>query len=187
MSNFISHVVTFFDTETTALTMPDAAPLDKQPRIIELGFLTTFVRSDNTKEDLTFSQLVNPGIPLDEKITEITGLTDEDLEYQPSLSELVDQIQNRLKDTDILVAHNLSYDKQVLDYEAKRLGIEWQWPERLVCTVEFTEHWEGYRLNLDSLYEHCFGRKPSGARHRALDDARFTAEIYWKLEEMGEV
>jgi DNA polymerase III epsilon subunit-like protein len=84
---------------------------------------------------------------------------------------------------DEVVAHNLSYDKSMVDCEMKRAGLTVDWPE-LICTVEATEHIKGHRLNLTSLHELLMGEAFSGA-HRAEADVRALANCFRALRETG--
>ena len=59
-----------FDLETTGLSLPNLARIEQQPRIIELGA----VMVDGTgKVYAELSELINPGGPISDEITKITG------------------------------------------------------------------------------------------------------------------
>jgi len=170
------------DTETTALIKNKLQPLDRQPRIIEFFALSL----DSAGEELdTFSYLFNPGIKIDEKITEITGIKQEMLDDQKPFSSIAQHILEVIEVHDEIVAHNMSYDKAVIDFEMKRLGKKVRWPE-LICTVESTEYMKGHRMNLRSLHEFLFG-EPFENAHRAENDVRATAKCFLELRKMGVV
>ena len=59
------------DIETTGL--------GRDARIIELGA----VRIRHGRKVASYSQLVNPQIPIPAKVTQITGITDRDVRHQP--------------------------------------------------------------------------------------------------------
>ena len=63
-----------FDLETTGLPLAEGADLDLQPRITEFGAIKL---DHQLKEIAELEFLINPGIPLDPKVTKITGLTDD--------------------------------------------------------------------------------------------------------------
>ena len=170
------------DTETTALIKNKLQPLDRQPRIIE--FFALSMNGEGEELGVTH-ELFNPGMPLDMKTTEITGLTDEDLKKAPSFNAHADRIIELIEEHDEVVAHNASYDKNVVDFEMKRLGKKIVWPA-LVCTIEATEYMKGHRMNLGSLHEFLFGEPFAGA-HRAENDVRATARCFLKLRELGVV
>ena len=170
------------DTETTALIKNKLQPLDRQPRIIEFFALSL----DSAGDELdTFSYLFNPGIKIEDKITEITGIKQEMLDDQKPFSSIAQHILEVIEVHDEIVAHNMSYDKAVIDFEMKRLGKKVRWPE-LICTIESTEYMKGHRMNLSSLHEFLFG-EPFENAHRAENDVRATAKCFLELRKMGVV
>jgi len=170
------------DTETTALIKNKLQPLDRQPRIIEFFALSLDSAGDELDK---FSYLFNPGIKIDEKITEITGIKQDMLNDQKPFSSIAQHILEVIEVHDEIVAHNMSYDKAVIDFEMKRLGKKVRWPE-LICTVESTEYMKGHRMNLRSLHEFLFG-EPFENAHRAENDVRATAKCFLELRKMGVV
>ena len=159
-----------FDFETNGLTRHPDAPLERQPKAIEFGGALV----DEEGEILdTLEVLIDPGVPLEPIITKITGLTDEDLKGQKTFPEVAPLLRAFFERADVMVAHNLPFDKSVLTYELRRHGLEqgWPWPAGQMCTVE--EHvaeW-GRRPKLLELFEHYVGA-PLAQTHRALDDVR---------------
>lgn len=63
------------DIETTGL--------GRDARIIELGA----VRIRHGRKVASYSQLVNPQIPIPAKVTQITGITDRDVRHQPTIDK----------------------------------------------------------------------------------------------------
>lgn len=167
-----------FDTETTDLISTTAKALDKQPHIIE--FYGCLVDTDKGKVKAELDFLCNPGIPLTETITRITGIKDSDLKGKPSFKEYLPKVQALFKKADVMVAHNLSYDHAMVGFEAERLGAAIPWPARRVCTVEATEHLKGFRLSLTALHELLFNEPFDGA-HRAKVDVQALTRCYLEL------
>lgn len=162
-----------FDWETTGLTLhPDAKP-HLQPRAIEFGGLVV-ERGEVVEEH---SWLINPETDLEPIITQITGLTDDDLRDQPTFAECLPKLSRVFGSCDLMIAHNLPFDEAITRYEARRVGYEgFPFPVRGLCTVQaYQEAW-GRRPKLVQLYEHVLGR-PLAQSHRALDDCRALAEI----------
>ena len=170
------------DTETTALIKNKLQPLDRQPRIIEFFALSIDSAGDELE---SFNYLFNPGMKLEAKTTEITGITDEMLANQKPFRSIAQHILELIEVHDEIVAHNMSYDKAVIDFEMKRLGKKIRWPD-LICTVESTEYMKGHRMNLATLHEFLFGEPFAGA-HRAENDVRATTRCFLQLREMGVV
>ena len=159
--------VAIFDTETTGLLMPSAAPIEKQPHIIELGGVVV----DETGEIRELSQLLDPQVELEQVITKITGIKPEDLQNKPTFEEFLPQLREFFDGTDVFMAHNAPFDSGVLRCELERLSADFPWPEEIICTVqEYTPQF-GHRPKMTELYEKVMG-KPLLQTHRALDDVR---------------
>lgn len=172
-----------FDTETTGLIKNHALPLDQQPRIIELyGSLV----DDDGKVHGTVECLVDPGVPVSEEITKITGITQKDVEGRGKITDHLDMLDARLLKADAVVAHNLTFDRSIVEFEYQRAGRRVPWPNRHICTVEATEHLLGYRLTLTKLHEHLFGEGFDGS-HRARSDVEALARCWVELRKRGEV
>lgn len=160
-------IALIFDTETTGLPKHPDAKDEVQPRIIEWGGVLANEEGEILAE---LNVLMNPGQKLEEIITKITGLTDEDLADQPSFAERAAELRPFFHRADVLIAHNLPFDRTLMELELKRAGIrDWPWPPRMLCTVqEHAEEW-GRRPKLLELYQHYTG-EPLDQKHRALDD-----------------
>lgn len=166
------------DFETTGLTLhPDAKP-ELQPRAIE--FAGVLINGDGTviSED---SFLINPGVPISDEITKITGIVNADLITAPAFAEVAPRIAKLMAEADALIAHNLPFDRAILQHELMlaALAADWRWPAQQYCTVQLYEPMWGRRPRLIELYESVMG-KPYEQTHRALDDVRALAEIIVK-------
>jgi DNA polymerase III epsilon subunit-like protein len=166
-----------FDWETTGLTLHADAPLDKQPRAIEFGGL--LVRDDGSfvRE---FGTLINPGEPISEEITRITGITNAELAGAPRLRDVLDDIRSLFAEANCMIAHNLSFDRAILAHELARHSVtDWPWPAASICTVETYAPLWGRRPKLTELYQDVIGQ-PLAQTHRALDDVKALAQIIVK-------
>ena len=172
-----------FDTETTDLIYNMGRPLAKQPRVIEWFGVT--VDHDTMEMGGFLSHLIHPGFKIGAKTTEITGITPEMLVGKPPFREVAQEIKEYIESHDRIVAHNAGYDRDMMEIEFARLGIELKLPE-VICTIENTEHFYGYRLNLGKLHMHLFGHDFSD-HHRAEPDTRATARCYIELVKQGVV
>lgn len=164
-----------FDTETTGLPLHPAAPLNKQPKIIEFA-ARVCTEKGSTDEQLTF--LCNPGEKLEPIITKITGLTDDDLKSEKPFEAHLDEVQKFLDGCDGICAHNLPFDMQLVWFSVLRASRQktWRWPKQLVCTVQMFQPRYGRRPKLTTLYEDLTGSKYPQT-HRALDDVDALVEI----------
>jgi len=101
----------FLDTETTGLDKSN-------DQIIELALKVVKFEEKSGKIisiDHEYESFNDPNEKLDEKITQITGITDEMVDGQSIDWSLVDDI---FKGTDFLVSHNASFDRPFVDRDS---------------------------------------------------------------------
>lgn len=176
-----------FDTETTGLPIYEA-PLDKQPRIIELGGM---IHDPATTEVgiAQYTQLVHPGCDITAEITKITGITNEDLIWQPDFitawnggvdkkGALLLGFKDFIHGCEVLIAHNAEFDVKLLSFELQRMELDPKdfIPPTVICTVAEFYHVFGRRAKLTELYERIINQ-PLRQTHRALDDVRALYEV----------
>jgi DNA polymerase III epsilon subunit-like protein len=163
-----------FDTETTGIPKHPSSKPEVQPRLIEFGGVLVESSGEVLEE---IHCLINPEEKLEQIITKITGLTDEDLKSRWTFPEACKSILPAFKQADVLVAHNLPFDLTMMELEVERAGItDWVWPKERICTVqEHAEEW-GTFPRLLHLYEHYMGH-PLEQTHRALDDVYALLEV----------
>jgi DNA polymerase III epsilon subunit-like protein len=177
------------DTETTGLLSTGMLQLDRQPSVIEFyGAYCTFSHG-SYKINRALDLLIKPPTPFKEEgtrrknITAITGLTNAMLESQPVFAQVAKQIFEFIEAAPLVIAHNLAYDKEILDLEGKRLQRVINWPPGL-CTIEQTAHLKGDRMKLEEMYVHLFKEKFSTA-HRAKADVAALAKCCGELHRQG--
>lgn len=128
----------------------------------------------------TYETDVNPYEPLTEHITNLTGITDEQLAQAPDFAQVAGHIFNLIKDA-IFVAHNVKFDANLLAEHLFLEGYELRSP--LVDTVELSQifypMFEKYTL---SYLSEMLGLGLQEA-HTAIADAEATARLFLKLQE----
>jgi len=72
-------------------------------------------------EEVAFSSLVDPGVPIRREATKIHGISDRDVRGAPSFEEVADNVLGAL-DGRVLVAYNIPFDWLVLRRSLERLG-----------------------------------------------------------------
>lgn len=156
------------DLETTGLN-------PKQDKIIEIGA----IKVEEGKITDTFSQLLNPGRKLEERIVELTGITDRDLEGKPYVEDVFPKLMDFLGDYPLL-GHSVLFDFSFLKKAAvnQKLTFEKQALDTLKIARKFLADLE--HRSLDYLCEY-YGI-PHHA-HRALADAEATHMLYLRLAE----
>lgn len=159
-----------FDTETTGLIDNRTLGLDRQPHVIEFyGCIADLKKGKVLKE---LDTLIQPPrlSAITDQITKITSITQDMVKGAPTFAMVAPKISALIKEAPFIIAHNLSFDKEMIEIEAQRLGKTVDWGKaKLLCTVEQTVHLKSHRLSLSALYEHLFNEKFEGA-HRAKVD-----------------
>lgn len=118
----------------------------------------------------TWYNLVSP------KITEITGITPEQILDAPTTDQILPYLQWRLQNK-ILVAHNARYDIEVIRQEMRRCGIEWE-PAHVVCTLVLARRaFRTTNHKLETLVEELH-IKATGRAHGALADSHSALEVF---------
>jgi DNA polymerase III epsilon subunit-like protein len=156
-----------FDTETTGLPFHFLSDINQQPRIIEFGGIIT--DGNEIFDRLEF--ICNPGIAIEAIITQITGLTNEDLDGKPDFGVFIPKLCEFFAQADAAIAHNLSFDEGRLTDDLNRRGAalkDISYPALGLCTVEQTAPIFGRPMKLIELYRHYVGEYEQ--KHRALDD-----------------
>jgi DNA polymerase-3 subunit epsilon len=123
----------------------------------------------------SFQSLIRPRVMVSSFITRLTSITNAMLADAPPIEEVLPDFRDFLGDA-VMVAHNAPFDRSFLDFEFRRIfGIGVLNP--VLCTVRMARRLlpSVRRRRLDLLAEH-FGLSTEG-RHRALGDARMTAEL----------
>ena len=148
--------------------------------IIEIGA----VRLAGGRVAARFQRLVDPRRPLPPFITRLTGISDAMLRGQPGIETALREFLD-FAGTDVLVAHNASFDVSFLDAAAQRVrgsGLA----QSHLCTLRLARRLlpQLRRRSLDSLAGHL--GIPVVDRHRALGDAAITAEVYFHFVELLE-
>jgi DNA polymerase III epsilon subunit-like protein len=172
--------ITIYDTETTGLLLPDNAPVEKQPKIIEFYAVKL---NENFEIIDEVNHLIHPSELISDEITRITGIKNRDLDGKPTFQEVAADIHGIIEGTDLLVAHNLSFDLGMVTNECKRWAIEPPTPKRTLCTVEATMGIKGFRLSLPRLHYILFQKEFKA--HRAKADVFALVRCFHELTERG--
>lgn len=170
------------DLSTVAFTVVDLETTGSTPgfaKITEIGA----VRVEHGQQIATFSQLVNPQMPIPTTISAITGITAPMVREAPPIQQVLPTFVH-FADNSVLVAHNARFDLAFLDYE---LGILERRTFSRPCldTMRLARRLLPHvRASLAHLAAHFDTQtKPS---HRALADAQATAEILLILLAMAQ-
>ena len=158
-----------FDLETTGLS-------SRTDRIIEIGAVIL----KEGKEIDRFQTFVDPERPLERKIVELTGITDEMLQGAPKIEEVLPRFLDFIGGR-VLVAHNSDFDTGFIRAECERQGYEYNFTaaDTLILSQNLLSHLNKFKLNLVSEALNL----PDFNHHRAGDDAFACGLIMTKLME----
>lgn len=156
-----------FDIETTGLS----AARDK---ITEIGA----VKVENGVITDTFSTFANPEMPIPQKITQLTGITDDMVKDAPSQSEAVGAFLEFAGDN-VLVAHNAPFDTSFIAKACEDMGREYNYTSIDTVAISRAILTDIKNCKLDTVAK--FLRLGDFNHHRATDDAEMLARIFIDL------
>ncbi len=162
------------DLETTGLS-------PEWDSIIEIGA----IRVENDIIVETFDQLINPGFEISDFIQNLTGITNEMLSSQPSISEVLPDIESFVENS-IIVGHNVNFDINFL-YDNFEYYMNKPFTNGFIDTMRISRKvlpdLPHHRLN-DIVFE--LGIDGSEF-HRALNDCDYTYKCYETMKALIEV
>ena len=159
----------YYDTETTGLK-------PTRDRIIEIAAYDATL-------DKSLCTFVNPGMPIPQESTQITGITDEMVKDAPNFKEVANMLTSFCEGDVVLIAHNNdNFDKHFLAEEFKRAGeILPNYP--YIDTLKWARK---YRPDLPKhslqYLREIYGLDANNA-HRALDDVVMMKTIFEMMTE----
>lgn len=171
-----------FETTFVVLDLETTGIRGGSDHIIEIGAVK--VRGGEVLD--TFSQLIDPGIDIPTRISDITGITTADVEGAPQLGSVLPQFLEFARGA-VWVAHNAPFDISFLQAGTAELGLEWPQPAivdtlKLARKVLRRDQVGSFRLKTLARY---VGASTSPT-HRALDDARATVDVlHYLLEKLA--
>jgi len=153
-----------FDIETTGLNKDN-------DYIIEIGAL----KYKNNVLIEEFSYLINPKIKLPDIITEITGITDKDLENKETIDTVLPKFINFIEDLPLL-AHNISFDIGFINKNIKDLNLN-KLNNKNIDTLEVARAYlpQMYNYKLETLKKYF---KINQVSHRAIGDCYTANYVY---------
>ena len=186
--------VLIFDTESTGLPVEEKDPFhypEYWPRLVQLAWIL----ADDEQILQEEGYLIAPeGFTIPRSATEIHGITNERAQEEGRpLQEILSLFSQALEQAEVIVGHNVSFDRSMVTAEFARLkqnapilGL----PSH--CTMKTTveickipSKGRGYKWpKLMELYEHLFNESFEDA-HDALADVRACSRCYFELKRQG--
>ena len=159
-----------FDIETTGFSATS-------DRIIEIGAVK--VKAGEITD--YYSTFVNPEVPIPFEITNLTSITDDMVMDAPTIGKVLPEFLGFVGDA-ALVAHNAGFDVGFIKENAKRLGLnhKYTYLDTVALARVLLPTLGKFKLNIVAKALNI----SLGNHHRAVDDAKATAEIFVKFIEM---
>lgn len=156
-----------FDLETTGLDLVKA-------RIIQISYIKVFPDGKEEREN----KLINPEEPIPPFITQLTGVTDDDVKDQPTFKEIAPKLAETFTGCDFAGFNSNGYDIPLLAEEFLRAGVDFDFSKcRMIDAMNIFRKME--RRNLASAYKFYCGRKMEDdfEAHRADQDTEATYRV----------
>ena len=156
-----------FDLETTGLDLV-------KDRVIQISYIK--VNTDGTEKRANI--FVNPGKSIPAEITELTGITNEDVKNQPLFKELAAGLAEEFKGCDFAGFNSNHFDIPMLAEEFLRAGIDFDFSKSRLIDAQTIFH-KMERRNLAAAYKFYCGRKMEEdfEAHRADQDTEATYRV----------
>lgn len=160
----LTRPVVVLDLETTGLWI-------EKDKIIEIGLIKCLGEA----EQVTYRRRVHPGIPIPPPITDLTGISDEDVKNEPPFGQIAQEILDFIQDCDFAGFNVERFDLPLLEREMFEAGKKLEWRFRTVYDAQKIYHIHEKR-DLKAAYR-FFCEKDLSNAHSALADAAATLEI----------
>ncbi len=154
----------FFDLETTGINV-------SKDRIVEISVLK--VMPDGTEHKKTW--LINPTIPIPEKVSKIHGIYDKDVKDKPTFKDLANEILEFFGDADLVGYNSNKFDIPLLVEEFLRAECDFDVKNRRFIDGQVIFFKKEPRT-LSAAYEFYCGKKLENA-HSAEADVFATYEV----------
>ena len=174
-----------FDTETTGLPKDWSAPTtdgDNWPRLVQISAILT-----NGRDRVEYDFIIRPdGFEIPVEASDIHGITTERAKKEGfSLEFVLGLFKAFVKSSDVIVAHNIDFDRKIVGAELHRLGSGVDFEallatKKVFCTMKKSISGNEKWPKLIELYRRLFKEDFEGA-HDSLVDARACERCYFEL------
>lgn len=156
-----------FDLETTGLDLV-------KDRIIQISYIKVY--PDGREE--RGNELINPERPIEAAITQLTGISNEDVKDKPTFKQIGQTLADKFAGSDFAGFNSNYFDIPLLAEEFLRAGIDFDFSKsRLIDACTIFKKME--RRNLAAAYKFYCGRKMEDdfEAHRADQDTEATYRV----------
>lgn len=143
----------------------------EKDKIVEIAMIRCL--PDGTRED--FHCRVNPGIQIPKRVSELIGITNEDIKDKPKFREIAQKVRDFIGDAD-LAGYNIDrFDLPLLLREFQECGIAFEWKGVQIYDAQVVYHMNEKR-DLSAAYKFYCDKVLENA-HSAMADTIATLEI----------
>ena len=156
-----------FDLETTGLDLV-------KDRVIQISYIKVSPNGEEERGD----ELINPEKPIEPIITQLTGISNEDVKDKPTFKQLAQTLADKFTGCDFAGFNSNNFDIPLLAEEFLRAGIDFDFSKsRLIDACTIFRKME--RRNLAAAYKFYCGRKMEEdfEAHRADQDTEATYRV----------
>jgi len=156
-----------FDLETTGLDLV-------KDRVIQLSYIKVFPDG----QEVRGNELINPEKNIEPVITELTGISNDDVKDKPTFRQLAKKLEDVFSGSDIAGFNSNHFDVPLLAEEFLRAGIDFDFSKCRLIDVQTIFH-KMERRNLAAAYKFYCGRKMEDdfEAHRADQDTEATYRV----------
>jgi len=156
-----------FDLETTGLDLV-------KDRIIQLSYIKVYPDGHEVRGN----EIVNPERPIAPFITQLTGISNEDVKDKPTFKQLAAKLNDIFTGSDIAGFNSNHFDVPMLAEEFLRAGIDFDFSRCRLIDAQTIFH-KMERRNLAAAYKFYTGRKMEDdfEAHRADQDTEATYRV----------
>lgn len=163
----ISKPLIVFDLETTGLDLVN-------DRIIQISYIK--IHPDGKEERNNI--FVNPGKPIPQDVTALTGISDDDVKDSPLFKDIAVKLSENFRNCDFAGFNSNHFDIPMLAEEFLRAGIDFDFSRCRLIDAQTIFH-KMERRNLAAAYKFYCGRKMEEDfnAHRADEDTEATYRV----------
>lgn len=121
--------ICFFDLETTGVNI-------SKDRVVEISILKVF---PDGKEE-TYTERVNPEMPIPKEVTAIHGISDSDVKDAPKFKDIAKEVNTIIKDSDLGGFNSNRFDIPLLAEEMLRAELDFDMKNRVAVDVQTIFH-----------------------------------------------
>ena len=190
--------ILIFDVETTGLAPKnkDIIHSHKFPYVVQLSWLVYDIHNNKYGINDYLVRLPD-GVKIPEEATAIHGITNKMILGGEDIMRILVKFLNDYSKCNVIIAHNLEFDKKMMDVEFYRNGFNRclnRFRKKLYCTMRSSEElcgltmiskYTGLKISkfpkLCELHTKLFSKSPKNT-HNALIDILMCFRCYYKME-----